>query len=603
MSRKTSLVLLILVLASAAGLRVWGIWHGLPHSFYPDEAHFVKRSLSFGSGDLNPHWFHKPAFFMYFLFAEFGITFVVGKLLGFFHTVEDFAVQFFLNPFLFYFIGRITTALFGIASIGVLYLLGSRIASREVALLSALFLSISFGHVEWCHYVKADIPCTFFTLLSFFFLFLFMKGGRERNLLLFGLLAGLGMATKYYSLILLPSLLIVLFYHRNHYKISSKRFWKFLALGIGCFFLGFFAGSPFNFLDGTWFRLDILPRIRELGRSSGVLPAATFFGGQGSRNIFDYTSMIFNCTISPKGFGLLLGYGAFLGGGFLFLRHRWEDLLLLSVPLSYLFCTIAYFPYFTLEPRNIITLFPFFALFLAIFLKEISGFLRLPERKWAGPAATFLVLGPLVLLSLLKVVEGNSLKCQKDSRIIVKEYMENNPFFPSGTPLLIDNQAVPLMPSEKNVKRLLEQVRSSNWITPFTIHAERQYSYLLKAVKQYKGKTFDVTQLEHPWWASSESENGFYAKSEKDLSMGDVHRIRDIRMLGDLDQFRFIITSHYTFNQYNNEPLKYRFPSFYDFYNRELKTRWKLFLEVNTEKMLPGPVIRIYENPRYPENE
>ena len=116
----------IIVLIFASILRFWGIWHGYPFSYYPDEEHFMNRAVSFGSGDLNPHWFHKPAFLMYILFFEYGLFFVIGKITGMFSGVDSFAIYYFQNPWPFILIGRITVTLFGIATIYVVYKIGEQ---------------------------------------------------------------------------------------------------------------------------------------------------------------------------------------------------------------------------------------------------------------------------------------------------------------------------------------------------------------------------------------------------------------------------------------------------------------------------------------------
>ena len=85
------------VFALAEIVRLWGVGHDLPFSYYGDEQHFVKRGLSFGSGDLNPHWFHKPAFYMYILFFDYGVFYCAGWLTGFWSSVADFAVSYVLN--------------------------------------------------------------------------------------------------------------------------------------------------------------------------------------------------------------------------------------------------------------------------------------------------------------------------------------------------------------------------------------------------------------------------------------------------------------------------------------------------------------------------
>ena len=118
--------LLWTILLLGALLRLLGIWHGYPFSYYPDEAHFVKRALSFGSFDFNPHWFHKPAFFMYVLFFEYGIYFLFGKLAGLWNTVSDFATTYIVQPGPFYLIGRLTSAFFSLATIYLVFRIGEK---------------------------------------------------------------------------------------------------------------------------------------------------------------------------------------------------------------------------------------------------------------------------------------------------------------------------------------------------------------------------------------------------------------------------------------------------------------------------------------------
>src|SRR5215210_9538675 len=91
---RDSRLALLLVLVAAAALRLWGLFHDLPFSYYGDELHFVRRAMAMGTGDLNPHWFHKPALLMYLLAACYGVYFVVGATLGHFDSVQAFGAQF-----------------------------------------------------------------------------------------------------------------------------------------------------------------------------------------------------------------------------------------------------------------------------------------------------------------------------------------------------------------------------------------------------------------------------------------------------------------------------------------------------------------------------
>ena len=110
--KKNSWVWVIILMAFC--VRAVGILHDLPFTYYGDEEHFINRAVSFGSGDFNPHWFHKPALYMYLLFFEYGMYFVFGSLVGWFSSVQDFAIHYFSGKEPFLLIGRLTTTLFSL---------------------------------------------------------------------------------------------------------------------------------------------------------------------------------------------------------------------------------------------------------------------------------------------------------------------------------------------------------------------------------------------------------------------------------------------------------------------------------------------------------
>src|SRR5215207_7267092 len=112
---RDSRLALILVLAAAAALRLWGLFHDLPFSYFGDELHFMKRSAALGTGDLNPHWFHKPAFLMYILAGVDGFYFVAGRLTGRFDSTAAFGAHFLTEPGPFLLLGRTVVFLCGLA--------------------------------------------------------------------------------------------------------------------------------------------------------------------------------------------------------------------------------------------------------------------------------------------------------------------------------------------------------------------------------------------------------------------------------------------------------------------------------------------------------
>jgi len=256
--------LLALILFATFSIRFLGIFHDLPYSYYPDEEHFVKRSVAFGSGDFNPHWFSKPAFFMYVLFFEYSLMFVIGYIGGIFNTVEEFAIFYINNPGNFYFLGRLSSMLFGTGIVYLTYLLGKENFNKNIGLIAALFISLSFAHYESSIQIKADIPATFFTLLSLLYLCRSLGDNKFLNLGKSGFWGGVGMATKYYSLALIVPYLVASILRKRSEGISKYNGFIVLAIPMMAFVIGFFLCSPYNFLDPSWFNIYVFPHIQNL---------------------------------------------------------------------------------------------------------------------------------------------------------------------------------------------------------------------------------------------------------------------------------------------------------------------------------------------------
>lgn len=191
------------ILLVAFGLRLAGVFHDLPFSYYGDELHFVKRFMALGTGDLNPHWFHKPGFLMYLLLACYGGYFAVGVLFGRFDSTEQFGAHFLqdMGPFLL--MGRFLVLAFGVTTVYVVYLIALRAFRNRIhGLTAAGVAAVMLPMVGGSQVVKADVPAAFFVALSFY---LFLRSTERKGFLplaLAALTAGVAMGTKYYGIML-----------------------------------------------------------------------------------------------------------------------------------------------------------------------------------------------------------------------------------------------------------------------------------------------------------------------------------------------------------------------------------------------------------------
>ena len=211
---------LALVLVLAAGLRLPGLFQDLPFSFYGDELHFVERSMALGTGDLNPHWFHKPAFLMYILTFFYGLHYVIGAWLGRFESVDAFGAYFLADQGNFILIGRVVVAAFAVATVYMVYKIGRRVFDKEVhGLTAALVLAVLPAAVAASQSVKADVPAGFFVAWAAYSFLGTRATSRLRPLLIASALAGVAMGTKYYGIILIP--VFLLFEFARRYTIGA----------------------------------------------------------------------------------------------------------------------------------------------------------------------------------------------------------------------------------------------------------------------------------------------------------------------------------------------------------------------------------------------
>jgi 4-amino-4-deoxy-L-arabinose transferase-like glycosyltransferase len=244
------------------GLRLWNNGFGLPDTFGPDEPKMVNHALAFGLGDLNPHYFVYPALQMYLLFGVYGLLFILLSVGGAVGSVEDYKLLFLTDPSVFYRTGRAVTALFGAGSVLLVAGLGRDLfGSRAVGLLAALALALHPLAVLHGHYITADVPMTFFLLLSLIFSARLADRPSLRLHALSGAAAGLATATKYSGLIAVLPLAMA-------HRLGSRKLGRPvspgpLLLAAACLALAFFSTSPFSViewprtLEGMHFIFDV----------------------------------------------------------------------------------------------------------------------------------------------------------------------------------------------------------------------------------------------------------------------------------------------------------------------------------------------------------
>src|SRR3989344_2994009 len=148
---------LIGLLTVAFMLRVWGIDFGLPDFFpHTDETFALAKAMYFFEPAKRPEFavtiFHLWGWLLYQILS-------MGKIFINFPPDKELTTAEFM------WWARLISALMSTGSVGLIYLIGKKIWDEKVALLSALFLAVTFIDVQTAHYFRQDTYIQFLGLL------------------------------------------------------------------------------------------------------------------------------------------------------------------------------------------------------------------------------------------------------------------------------------------------------------------------------------------------------------------------------------------------------------------------------------------------------
>jgi MFS family permease len=438
MADRNRRVLVVAICALAIGLRLLALAYGLPATYNPDETPILNRALAFAKGDLNPHNFLYPSLYFYALFGWEVLFFLAGRIAGLYHSVEDFQREFFTDPSRLFLAGRALTTLFGVATVPALYAFGRRLYDRATGLIGAAFLAVAPVAVRDAHYVKLDVPVTFFVVLTHVVVARIVTdrpyGERWRSWALAGLFAGLTVSTHYYAaFIVLPIAAAALIEGlRTGRRADAIRM---LAIAAVATIAGFIIGTPFFFVEPHTALRDIVA-VREIDIDRAVESTGAF------TSFARYADILFRdavgwpvCVLAAAGFfwaivadwrrGLILG--TFTAAFLVFVSN--------TVPMSrYL--------------NAIIPLFGLAAAFTIVRISRAAG----ARGSTAATGLTVLAMTP----GLLTSVKTDLFFRQADTRTIAREYIETH--IPSGASILVQPYSAPLRRSRE---ALVEALRAN----------------------------------------------------------------------------------------------------------------------------------------------
>ena len=147
-------IALTLIVIGGAAVRLIGLGWGLPMRLHPDEPVIVDGAIDMiRRHSFEPNYYFRPDH------VEMELSDVAYYLYSLFHGKSPLAL-FAQDQSPFYLLSRLITAVFGIGTIVLAYLIGRRF-DRVVGLLAALLFAFFPPLVLHAHYATPDVPLTF----------------------------------------------------------------------------------------------------------------------------------------------------------------------------------------------------------------------------------------------------------------------------------------------------------------------------------------------------------------------------------------------------------------------------------------------------------
>ena len=467
--RRRESLQLAAIIAVAALLRLPFVTFGFPYFPHPDEgpkAEIVARMLENGSFD--PHYFLHPSLLLYLsrelsaLFAGAGVPLdaVHRSLLA----------------------GRSVSALAGVTSVFLTFLIARRLFSSAAGLIAAFLLSVAPLDVTCSRYMKEDALCVAFVLAAVFFIVRALQQERERDFFLAAFLSGCACASKYSGIVT-----IALFFAAPWLRSRSLRpDWHQVRVSLICLLiipLGFLLCCPYALLDSKQFVANFLvERNHMLSGHNRIAISAT-------SQLWMYH---FSRSIIP-GMTLVPALLAVFGLGMLLAGRSENGLFVLGMVLLF------YLPaeWVKAKPppqpeRYVLPCVPFLCMAAAFALSCAA-------RVWksAGPAVVIFLV--CILPASRSIALARDLRF--DTRDQLRLWVAEN--LPAGTKVIIEAAYSPQLTDVALHRKLIKLDKHPG---QFTVHALRNsgYEYLLVNSFSY-GRYFrepKVNQLLKKRWAN-----------------------------------------------------------------------------------------------------
>ncbi len=392
-------LLLVLIFCLYLYLAISGITWGLSFgrynaSYHPDESIYLTlwSNMDMSHLDFNPHWFNKGTMHFYLVGAYLKIVSLLKLIIltpdkSFYqkHPAELAKI---------YLAGRFLTVIFGLGTLWIVYVLARKFYGPRAGIISAFLCAITPAFVINSHYMKPDVPVTFWIFLSVLTLCKLQQSGWSlKNIILTGVFTGFAIGTKYSAVSLIPLICWVCFISRNELR---KAFW--IIVGVAIF--AFLIVNPYIILAWHEFVEGGVNHLLRLQSSS--FPDSEPYSALG----------YFIKVIFPYGFGLPLFLLYIVGMAYYLVKSSRNKSILLIFILFYLTIMLNINWYFL---RYILPLVPALAIVTSCVLIDI--FNRISLRSKGRTAKVLFLSSILLIVSCTLIYNHAFLKLMKEKPV------------------------------------------------------------------------------------------------------------------------------------------------------------------------------------------
>jgi hypothetical protein len=400
-------LVLAIILALAAALRIWGIDFGLPNIVTrPDENTVIGAAARFTiNATLDPDFFNYPTLYLYVIGALYASACTAAVAVGRSPTVHACASAWPIDWTPLFITARAVTAFAGVAGVAAVVALGRRL-DRLAGPIAGLLLASAFLHVRDSHFAVTDVPMTTLVLVSLVLLLRAHERPSATRFALAGLFGGLAAATKYNGvLIVAAALASQIAAWRDRRDVSRLRYTRLLLFAAAAI-AGFTAGTPYA---------AIAPGRVWRDASSEAVHLLAVHGG-----IQLGVGWVYHAAVTlPNGVGWCLFVMGLAGAVLALSRRTAAAWIVFAFPAIYYAVAGRGYTVFT---RYMTPVVPFLCLGAAVLIASVAraAAARRPSIGWA---AAGVLLAASTVPNVVKSVQFDRVMSRTDSRVLATNWL------------------------------------------------------------------------------------------------------------------------------------------------------------------------------------